>query len=126
MTRVWRVRERDNDRGPFQGWEFASRFTGPRYPTPFWENIPASGRWRFGCRSLTQLRHWFGRRWVVDALGDRFCIALIRVPAHAARHGRYQVAFDHTPSVLEGLWPLSNILLPRKAWGPSEVACPTL
>lgn len=116
-VKLWRVRHRNRDHGPFDEHNFAMRFNDlRRYPTPYAENLPL---WRCAVRNLTQLRHWFGRKWAVADMERRgFVLVELEVPNSEVRFGERQVVFQPRDAKVTGAWPVSNILLPRHAWAP--------
>lgn len=64
--------------------------------------------WRFGCRSLDQLRRWFPKP-LCDAIGPRQTLAVYRAPRKAVAFGRTQVAFDPDRAELVERLPLSAL-----------------
>lgn len=120
--KVWRVRLRDADHGPFFDYNFAMAFDErmgvAAFPNPWTEGVSPGPNDVCGCRTLSQLRTWFGRRWIVDQL-EALDTQLVRVvvPKEAARITQHQVIFDRTKAQPDGVWPVRNILLPQHSWG---------
>lgn len=89
----------------------------PQFPTPWAEGLNPGRGFVTGCVSITQLRHWFGRKWLVDAFERAHLqLAHYRAPADAVLVGKYQAPFQIARATLLEHWPVSNILRPRREW----------
>ena len=85
-AKLWRIRQRDVDHGPFELSLFNERETSrlssrfnyhpERFPTPWREGLSMKPNDRTAATSLRQLRDWFGEPWMVKLFARKVNITL--------------------------------------------------
>lgn len=126
-VKLWRIRQRDVDHGPFELSLFSEREAGrmsarfnnqpARFPTPWREGLTMGPNDRTAAVSLRQLREWFGEPWMIKLFArKRMELVRVVVPEQHVKRGKRQALFDTRHAEYTEHWPVSVLTKPKRKW----------